>query len=174
MSKPSSELKSQKGSKKLDAEKAAEKKGADRKGKREEKERKSVPKVVEIVEEDPIEKPPNLFEVGSPQKFAHIEYELLPERVPFKIDVNCWGKFAKVMTVVLQLLFNLRVYCKIYCEDESRAIRTIQINQIAWVPVKIKYFVKRMTKSELQKLQFHVIKFTIWSRQDNLEQQLRF
>lgn len=98
--------------------------------------------------------PKNLFEVGSPKKFAHIEYELLPERVPFKVDVNCWGDFAKI-----------------YCDDDVRVIRTIQINEVAWVPIKIKHFFKQMTKTELLQLQLHVIKVTIWSQQDKLEQE---
>lgn len=51
----------------------------------------------ELKREESVVKPKNLFEVGNPKKFAHIEYELLPERPPFKVDVNCWGDFAKVL-----------------------------------------------------------------------------
>lgn len=165
MVKPSSEI--SKSSKKLLEVNKKETVGKKAKNNRKEKAVELV-----VVQEDPVEKPANLFEVGSPQKFAHIEYELLPERAPFKVDINCWGNFAKVPLLLLHFsLFNSQNYRQIYCEDDTRAIRTIQINQIAWVPVKIKHFFKSMTKNELLKLQFHVIKFTIWSQQDKLEQQ---
>lgn len=98
MVKPSSEI--SKSSKKLEVTKET----VGRKAKSNRKE-KAVELVV--VQEDPVEKPANLFEVGSPQKFAHIEYELLPERIPFKVDVNCWGNIAKVLLLTLRFsLFN--------------------------------------------------------------------
>lgn len=114
------------------------------------------PSELKIQQETIIVKPKNLFEVGSPKKFAHIEYELLPDRVPLKIDVNCWGSFAKI-----------------YSENGVRIIRTIQTKEIAWVPVKIKHFFKQMSKAELLQLQLHVIKFAIWNQHEKLLQELR-
>lgn len=77
--------------------KGGEKKIDEKQAKKQQKEKKLASKM-ELHKEESIVKPKNLFEVGPPQRFAHIEYEMLPERAPFKIDVNCWGDFAKVLS----------------------------------------------------------------------------
>lgn len=46
-----------------------------------------------------VEKPKNLVEVGSPIGFSHIEYELIPGRLKYQIDVICWGAIAKVFVL---------------------------------------------------------------------------
>lgn len=77
--------------------KEAEKKDKKQKGK------KNILKK-EVKKEESVVKPKNLFEVGSPKKFAHIEYELIPEKPPFKIDINCWGNFAKVISLLIHFI----------------------------------------------------------------------
>lgn len=59
------------------------------------KEKKLTPEI-DVSRKRTSTKPKNYFEVGAPKKFAHIEYQLLPDRPFFKVDVNCWGDFAKV------------------------------------------------------------------------------
>lgn len=44
------------------------------------------------------ERPAYEFSVGGPVAFAHVEYQILPDKPPYQIDVNCWGPIAKVPT----------------------------------------------------------------------------
>lgn len=82
--------------KKKDKKDEKEKKGGEDKDTAKGKKGKKGKKQQKVEPEEEVVKPRNLFEVGSPKKSAHIEYELVPDRPPFKVDVNCWGEFARV------------------------------------------------------------------------------
>lgn len=37
------------------------------------------------------------YSVGGPVAFAHVEYQIFPDKPSYQIDVNCWGPIAKVL-----------------------------------------------------------------------------
>lgn len=62
---------------------------------------KNVDENSEVIEE----KIKYMFEVGNPLKFLHIEYELIPGRPKYQIDVVCWGSIAKVLNLVVDFSY---------------------------------------------------------------------
>lgn len=85
MALPPTKEKKGKGKKQKNVAKDKPKKGGKQKAKR---------KAGIAVQEPP--KPRNLFEIRTAPKSVHIEYELVPGKPPYKLDVKCWGQFAKV------------------------------------------------------------------------------
>lgn len=43
-----------------------------------------------------LENPKYMFEIDKIVGVAHVEYELIPNKTKYQIDVKCWGPIAKV------------------------------------------------------------------------------
>lgn len=73
--------------------------------------RKSGEKSISVKKEKPeIERPAYEYSLGGPVAFAHIEYQILPDKPTYLIDVNCWGPIAKVYHPYSALILNCNVY----------------------------------------------------------------
>lgn len=44
----------------------------------------------------PPENPKYMFQMDKVVGVAHIEYELIPDKIKYQIDIKCWGPIAKV------------------------------------------------------------------------------
>ncbi|KAF2897906.1 hypothetical protein ILUMI_08276 [Ignelater luminosus] len=109
--------------------------------------KKNKKEVVEVK----VEKPKNLIEVGNPVGFSHIEYELIPGRPKYQIDVICWGPIAKV-----------------FSSDGEITLKTFVKNEIAWVPVCVEHVLNHLSDVEVFKLHSHLVNYTICTNKKKL------
>ncbi|XP_018330032.1 uncharacterized protein LOC108740271 isoform X2 [Agrilus planipennis] len=95
--------------------------------------------------------PPYVIQLGKLIGNLSIEYEFLPKRPKFHIDVLCWGPVAKV-----------------FAANEELIIKCIVFDKKAWVPVTVYHTVPPLEDVELTKLHQHIIKFMFYTAKNKL------
>ncbi|XP_031332596.1 uncharacterized protein LOC116164531 [Photinus pyralis] len=91
-----------------------------------------------------LQKPEYMYEVDSPIGSCHVEYEILPGRPKYQIDVVCWKTIAKVYTL-----------------DGHIALKTCVKDDLSWVPVYVTHVFNDLDVSDIFKLHGHVINYII-------------
>lgn len=93
--------------------------------------------------------PKYLRSVDKPISYAHIEYDLIPDRVKHKLDIVFWGSVVKV-----------------FCDDDAKIMTTIIIDNTAWVLVQIVHFVNTFNTEEIFKLHAHVLNIVVSTKKN--------
>ncbi|KAK9880987.1 hypothetical protein WA026_014335 [Henosepilachna vigintioctopunctata] len=92
------------------------------------------------------------LESGKLISSIRIEYELIPKKFKYGIDIICWENLAKIIT-----------------SDGFRYYKTLKDGNVIWVPLTIFHFIKKMSEIELTSLHGHIINFTInVTKKDNI------
>ncbi|XP_028138161.1 uncharacterized protein LOC114332519 [Diabrotica virgifera virgifera] len=81
---------------------------------------------------------------------AHIQYELIPNRCKYDIDVVCWGPVAKIIT-----------------NDGQIFLFTVINNDRIWVPIRMEHYLDKMSIKEIKKFQPKIINFNIVNNINN-------
>lgn len=95
-----------------------------------------------ITEDD--EKKAYELRTGELLTCLRIEYELLPKKLKYYIDITCWRNLAKVST-----------------SDAFHYYKTLESGECLWIPITIHHFVKEISEEELVNLHSHTITFNI-------------
>ncbi|XP_044757597.1 uncharacterized protein LOC123315803 [Coccinella septempunctata] len=84
-----------------------------------------------------------------------IEYELLPKKFKYTVDVTCWRNVAKVSS-----------------PDGSRYYKILESDRILWIPICIHHFLKELTEDELVNLHSHIIAFNVTTTKKDVTSKL--
>ncbi|KAG5889994.1 hypothetical protein JTB14_035906 [Gonioctena quinquepunctata] len=87
---------------------------------------------------------------------AHIQYELVPNKCKYDIDVVCWGPVAKIFT-----------------NDGHITLVTVVENQRAWVPVCLEHYVPELSLGEIKQFHKYIIEFNIYDNIGNTDSLIR-
>lgn len=105
-------------------------------------------------------KPDYVLEVKKPLGFAHIEYELVPEKT-FTVDIACWDKFFQVSTLKNEL--GKITFRQVFLLDMTKIVTTVPKGNLVWTAFTIAHKLNSFSDEELFMLHEHVINYTIYT-----------